>query len=141
MAGTPYHTGPWAVSNTSLRRDLHCFSNKKRGISCYRRPIAGPTRLSDSVTRWAVGAGSGSLNAVCPPQPGQKVHIYRQWIKKATEHFGVTSTREIFEQAVEQLPEKVCGRNGTFSILGPIFLEWVQSYSGQRKHSAKAMSS
>jgi hypothetical protein len=47
------------------------------------------------------------------PQPGQRINIYRQWIKKAIEHFGVTSTREIFEQAIEKLPEKVCGTKWT----------------------------
>jgi len=39
-------------------------------------------------------------------KPGQRVHIYRLWIKRAAEHFGVTATREIYEQAVASLPEK-----------------------------------
>lgn len=43
---------------------------------------------------------------VPPLQPGQRVHIYRLWIKRAAEHFGVTATREIYEQAVASLPEK-----------------------------------
>uniref|UniRef100_A0A7S1J111 Suppressor of forked domain-containing protein n=1 Tax=Eutreptiella gymnastica TaxID=73025 RepID=A0A7S1J111_9EUGL len=44
--------------------------------------------------------------AVTAVRVGQRVHIYNQWIKKATEYFGVTSTREIFEQAISSLTDK-----------------------------------
>eukprot|EP00906_Rhabdomonas_costata_P027664 RCo039250 len=44
--------------------------------------------------------------AVKAVKAGQKVVIYRHWIKQASEYFGVTSTRTIYEQAIESLPDK-----------------------------------